>query len=177
MTADQPTPADDAPEPSAEPGAKQRKGPPAWGIVLFLVLLGAMAMLNQWFTTSGPEIAWINGGVDDALAEAPADGRVFLYLYEPDDPVHTRNERNVFAMRWAREPLVNAVCVRVPLREDDIEAVRLRRKYGYRGSPLMLLLKPDGREMGRVDGTVDERAFYTQIGAPLRRLESDESEE
>ncbi len=88
-TANAPSP--DAP--ATETPAASRKKPPAWGILLFLGLLGGMVIVNQFVSTGGPEIRWVENDLAAALQQASDDRpRVFLYLYEPKDPAHRRNE-------------------------------------------------------------------------------------
>lgn len=154
-------PAATTPEPAVVP---RRKGPPAWGVALFLVLLAGVIVTSQWLSTSGAPVQWIDDDLAAALAQAQSRHcRVFLYLYEPNDPIHARNEREVFAQRWARRPLEQAVSCRVALRPGDVRRV----KYGYEGRPLFLLLDAKGNRQGpAVSGAVDEREFMTFIGRP-----------
>jgi hypothetical protein len=153
-------------------GAKvaRRKGPPRWGIVAFLALLAGVAVVNQWVATGGPPISWVENDLDAAVQRAAAEKkpRIFLYLYEPNDPTHTRNERNVFAQRWAREPLQHTVCCRIALRPGDLA----RLKYAYKNTPLFLLLDAQGKPVQgmRTEGAVDEREFSTYIGRPIDDL-------
>ena len=152
-----------APIPPARTGPSPRKGPPAWGIALFLVLLGAVAVVNQFISTGGTPIRWIDDDLAAALKQAgEKDLRVFLYLYEPNDPLHVRNEREVFGQRWARTPLEKAVCCRVALPPGDVRRVQ----HKYNGKPLFLLLNAKGKEMARTEGAVSELEFLTYIGRP-----------
>ena len=155
----------ESPAPDAGP-TPRRKGPPAWGVVLFLALLGGWLIVNQFASTSGPPIEWIENDLDAALKKAAATKRhVFLYLYEPTDPVHQRNEREVFNQHWARSSLTKVVCCRVALRPGDL----LRLKYEYHDTPLFLLLDAKGNRLGGVEGAVDRREFLTHIGTPASR--------
>jgi hypothetical protein len=132
-----------------------------------------MIFVNQLASTSGPPVDWIENDPDRALSLASTEKpRIFLYLYEPDDPTHARNEREIFTQRWARSPLANAICCRVALRDDDVESLRLRRKYGYRNTPLFLLLDRQGKPVTRAQGALTQKEFYTYIGQPLGRLGS-----
>lgn len=153
-----------APAPDVPPAASppRRKGPPAWGIVLFLVLLGGMVVLTTLMERSGPAITWFEGDLDAAFAAArKRTGLVFLYLYDPENPIYARNEQEVFTQRWAREPLANVVCLRRNVRNEPLLAAR----FQYDQTPLFLLLDTAGQQQGRVDGiAVDERQFFTQIG-------------
>ncbi len=144
-----------------------RRGPKWWGIVIFLLLLGGMVLVNQWMTTGGPPIQWAKGDLDAALAQISAEKpRVFLYLYEPGNQAHQRNELQVFPQRWARYPLEHAVCVRIEL-HSDMASQHLRTRFAYDKSPLFLLLNRAGQPVGRAEGAVDERQFSTQIGKQI----------
>jgi hypothetical protein len=152
-----------APPPPARPGSSARKGPPAWGIALFLVLLGGVVVVNQVISTGGTPIRWIDDDLAAAMKQADQKNqRVFLYLYEPNDPTHVRNEREVFAQRWARTPLENAVSCRMALPIGDVRRVQFR----YDGKPLFLLLNAKSKEMARTEGAVSELEFLTYIGRP-----------
>ncbi len=161
-TPEQTTPA--AEEPS------RRKGPPLWGVVAFLALLGGAVVLQQLVSTSGPKIQWVEIGTEQDLATvlkrvSPAKPRVFLYLYELSDPIHARNEREVFVKRWARDPLVKVICCRAAVRKGDALATR----YAYHGTPLFVLLNAEGRPTmgGRTEGGIGEKEFFTYIGKPI----------
>ncbi len=155
---------------SQESPPRQRKGPPAWGVVLFLVLLGGMLMINQWATTSGPPIQWVENDLERALEQLDENKRrVFLYLYEPNDPAHQRNERQVFTQRWAREPLTSVVCCRYALKPGELRSAELRQEYTYRDQPLFLLLNASGQPVSRTQGEVTELEFLTYIGRPAQR--------
>lgn len=147
----------------------RRKGPPAWGVALFLALLAGAVLLNQWINTSGPPVAWIENDLKAALAKVnPQRPRCFLYLYEPNDPSHQRNEREVFTQRWAREPLAQAVCCRVPM-ESDAASTKIRFQYNYAGKPLFLLLTREGAAVSATSGEPDFRQFSTYIGKPIEQ--------
>jgi hypothetical protein len=135
--------------------------PPAWGIALFLLLLAGFALVNEYFSSSGRPVAWIDNDLNAALKQAAEQHRkVFLYLYEPADPIFARNEREVFTRRWAREPLEHVVCCRVALGPND----PLRTRYMYKNTPLFLLLDAQGNMLSRTEGAVDEIQFLTHIG-------------
>lgn len=153
------------PEPERGSGTTagpRRKGPPLWGVLLVLGLLGVLLVINQQVSTGGQPVAWIEGDLDAALRQAEARRvRVFLYLYEPNDPAHQRNERQLFTQRWAREPLESAVCCRIATRPGDVIGMR----YGFEGKPLFLLLDTQGRRLNGIPGALDEREFRTHIGS------------
>ena len=151
------------PLPPTGSGPARRKGPPAWGIALFLVLLAGWVLVNQLADTGGPPIQWIEDDLNAALKQAgEKDLRVFLYLYEPNDPTHLRNEREVFARRWARAALGNAVSCRIALPPGDVRRVQ----YKYDAKPLFLLLTAKGKETARTEGAATELEFMTYIGRP-----------
>ena len=127
------------------------------------MLLGGIVVVNQLLSTGGPPIAWIDDDVAAALRQAEQkDQRVFLYLYELGDPIHVRNEREVFAQLWARQPRQNTVCCRIAIAAGDVRRV----KYKYDGQPLFLLLNPKGKEMARTQGAVSQLEFETYISRP-----------
>ena len=151
-------------------GASRRKGPPAWGVVAFLLLLVGVVVINQLARTGGSEIKWIENDLDGALARLtdPRE-RVFVYLYEPNDPIHQRNEREVFTQRWARKPLEDVVCCRVALRKSDPHSVRLMSEFAYQDTPEFLLLNRSRVPVSRLDGAATETEFFTRIGLLAER--------
>jgi hypothetical protein len=122
---------------------------------------------NYAISRSGPAIAWIDNDLPAALRQAvERKQRVFLYIYEPNDPLHARNERLVFSESWARTPLRDAVACRIAVQPHD----RLALRFNYSGKPVFVLLDEQGRPIAqmRVEGAPDEREFFTYIGSPLR---------
>jgi hypothetical protein len=167
--ADAQPPAQNAsPEPAADAaGPARRKGPPAWAVVLFLLLLAGMAFVNYRAAEGGAPVAWIENDVDRALQLAgERHQRVFLYLYEPNDPQHRRNDREVFAKAWARDKLKFAVCCRVAVEPGT----PLADKYEFHRKPLFMLLDATGRPLRemRREGAPDETEFFTFIGKPAK---------
>jgi hypothetical protein len=158
--------------PQPQPSSAPRRRAPWWGIVVFLALLFGFLIFNYLASVSGPPIQWINVRAEQDLNAAlqqvsPAKPRVFLYLYDPNDPegIHARNEREVFAKRMPKEWLANAVCCRAKIPEGD----PLGAKYAYRGTPLFLLLDGKGQVVmgGRTEGAITESQFYTYVGRPI----------
>jgi len=154
-----------------EPSAARRRRPPAWGVAIFLVLLAALVISNQFAATSGPQIKWVENDLESALKQATASRqRVFLYLYDPADPMHQRNEREIFAQRWARQPLQHVICCRVALPDKSLARAKFERLYQFRGPPLFLLLNSQGQPVTQpVSGGPDEREFLTYIGRPAEQ--------
>jgi hypothetical protein len=152
------------PQTSETPPPPPRRGPPKWGILLFLGLLAAMLIANSVLSQGGEPIRWIENDLDQALRLAEQrKQRVFLYLYDPNDPVHARNEREIFAQRWAKEQVRQAVSVRVAVRTGD----RLATQYGYKGRPLFALLNASGQPTSPPqEGGLDQTQFFTYIGKP-----------
>jgi len=147
----------------------RRQGTSAWVAAGFLVLLGALVVVNQMASTSGPPIKWVENDLDGALRQiAGPKQRLFLYLYEPNDPTYERNEREVFAQRWAREPLAHVVCCRVALRSDAPSA-KLEQEFAYKGNPLFLIITKNRTAMSRTEGAVTESEFFTYISGPATR--------
>jgi hypothetical protein len=161
-------------ESSTERGpAARRKRPPTWGVLVFLGLLGGLLIVNHLVTYAGPQVEWIDNDVERAFALAAERGQlVYLYLYDPGDPAHERNERKMFAQIWTRDPLSEAV----PCRVDVSRHRGVGLRYGYRRKPLHMVLTAEGRELGRIDGTaVDRLEFRTHITGYITRAEqSDE---
>ena len=154
----------------------RRKRPPTWGIIVFLLLLGGMAVVNQLVSSSGPQIEWIENDLDAALAQvSKSKPRVFLYLYEPDDKIHQLNERQVFTKLWARKPLADAVCCRIAL-GNDRESLRLRREFSYQDTPLLMILTKDRKPLSRTSGAVSEKMFFTDITQTIEHSLSEPSE-
>ncbi len=152
------------PSPAAEPMTPRRR-PPRWGVVAFLVLLGGFIVFNYVASVGGPRITWVENDLDAALKQVSTKRpRLFLYLYEPNDPVHARNEREVFAKKWARDPLAKAVCCRIAHPN-----AQLARRYTYRGAPLFLVLDRSGQPTmgGRTEGAITEDEFYTYVTRPI----------
>lgn len=158
---------DGTPDGPAAPTPAKRSS--RWFVGVFLVLLGGMVVVNQCVSTGGPEIDWVENDLEAALQQITPDRpRVFAYLYDPHDPTHARNEREVFSLRWAREPLAHAICCRIAL-TNDLESEKLRQRFVYKGEPLFLLIDKGGTPVSRAEGAVDRRQFSTYIGAPAEQ--------
>ncbi|MEW6251401.1 MAG: hypothetical protein AB1716_12195 [Planctomycetota bacterium] len=164
---------DTEPEPLAQnESTPRRKGPPRWGVALFLALLVGLVVINHLVQTGGRPVQWIDDDLREATRLAGVRGqRVFLYVYEPNEPIHQRNEREVFSQRWGREALEKAVCCRVTLRPGEV----LKLNDGpdgflrYTGKPLLVLLNEKGEMSGRlVEGGPIQSEFETHIGMPAQ---------
>lgn len=166
---DDPAPAPGAPGPFQT--SPRRRTAQRAAIIGFVVLVAALYAVSQMVTRSGPIIAWIDGDLDRALREAKLTGRrIFLYLYETEDPLHARNEREVFSQRWARSVLAGLVCCRVELEPRQPAGLKLRGRYQYDGKPRMILLDPDGEPVvPGIDGEIDQKQFFTYIEQPAKR--------
>jgi hypothetical protein len=157
-------PAIATPTPPAPP--RRRSG---WVVVVFLGLLGGLVVLNQLVSTGGPPIRWVENDLNAALAKlTDSKQRLFLYVYDPNDAVHIRNEREVFTQRWARDPLANVVWCRVAL-GNDRASTQLREEFDYRGRPLFLILTRARAVTSRAEGALTEGEFYAAITEPARR--------
>jgi hypothetical protein len=167
-----PEPHPQPPAPGAAPDDQQPPRPPArrpprWAVPAFLLLLVGFVVLNFVVSHSGPPVAWIENDLPAALRQAAErKQRVFLYLYEPNDPLHGRNEREVFGQNWARAPLQQAAACRIAVQPGDLTTL----KHRYTGRPVFVLLDEKGREIAqmRLEGAPDEREFFTYIGKPIR---------
>ncbi len=157
--------------------ARKRKGPPTWGVVLFLVLLGGMVIINQLMTTTDEPIEWVEDDLDAARARAAAENTfVFLYLYQPDHPLHERNELNFFTQRWAHDPLQHVICCRIAIDETDLDDLELARRFGYDELPLIVLLDADGEPVAPVkEGAIDQKGFRVSVAEHIRRMLAERS--
>lgn len=152
--------ADHVDQQTAPDATHKRNAPPKKVLTLLFVLFGAVFVISQVISTSGPEINWIEGDLDAARKQAKESGNpLFVYAFEPDDPIAKRNDRMVFTQRWARERLANMICCRIPLEPRDAQRGRL----GYRDEPVMILFRSDGEEISRISGAVDRKQFRTYI--------------
>jgi len=145
------------------PAPVARKRPPKWAVPAFLGLLALLLVVNHFVEYSGTPVAWIDNDLGRAFATAKEqEKRVFLYIYDPGSTAHTRNEIEVFAKLWARGALARGVCCRV----DVVQHRGVGLRYGDAGTPLMLVLAPDGKELSRVAGeVVEELQFRTYVTA------------
>ncbi len=145
---------------ASAPTAPRRLTPAKAGLA-FLVLLMIALAANVIVGLSGPKITW-ETDLTTALAKArsaPGKPHVFLYLYKKGDPVAERNEREVFAKRWARETLARLVCCRMAIEPSDPLALQ----YHYGKQPLFLVLDENGKEVSRTEGAVDEAQWYPYV--------------
>jgi hypothetical protein len=129
-----------------------------------------MVFVNRLATTRGPAIAWTDNDLDAALARVDAaHPRVFLYLFEPNDPAHQRNEREVFTQKWAKDALAMTVPCRVAVGTDRNSLDLCRRFIYKKNTPLFLLLTRQGTPVSRTEGPVTELEFMTYIGRPAEQ--------
>ena len=150
-----PGPMDDRPAPPP------RKKSGVWVGLGFVLLLGAALIITQITSYSGPPINWIENDVDTAFRKARKTGRrVFLYLHETDCPITLTHEQMLFSRRSARERLSKMVACRVEVGPTD----RLRARFGFDGTPLMMVLNGDGDHIiTPIRGAVEELQFLTYI--------------
>ena len=144
----------------AAPPPARKKNSGLWTGIWFVVLLGAGLIIAQVINYSGPSIKWIYNDVDAALTQAQGSGRrVFLYLHAPQCPITVKHERALFSQRLARTRLDKMVACRVEVGPTD----PLRARFGFDGTPLMLVLDPDGKRISELRGEVRERQFRAFI--------------
>ena len=145
------------PKPAAAP---EKKSSMKVGIG-FVLLLGAGLVVSQITNYSGPPIRWIYNDVDAALKQAAKSGRrVFLYLHEADCPITAKLDQNLFSRRFARTRLDKMVACRVEVGPTD----PLRGRFGFDGTPLMLVLDADGKQIiTPLRGEVGKLQFQTYI--------------
>jgi hypothetical protein len=153
---------DGAPAPAA---ITAKRKTPVWAGLAFVVLLGGVYIVANVLNSGGPPIEWLDS-LPATLKKADESKRlVFLYLFEPGAAA-TRDEREIFAKRAAREPLTKVACCRVALTKNDPLAVM----YEYKGQPVMLLLDAKGAVRSRAGGDaepVSDLQFKTYIADPI----------
>lgn len=136
----------------------------AWVLPLFVVFVAGLYVFTQMRSTSGPQIQWA-ADLDRALAQAKAENKkVFLYLFEASNPLAERVDREVLTQRWAREPLAKLVCVRIDLKKDRTDHLKIRQQYDYSGEPKMVVVDASGKPVaGSIQGIIDQKSFFTYI--------------
>jgi thioredoxin-related protein len=146
----------------AGPAPARRKKSGLWTGFWFVALLGAGLIIAQVINYSGPSIKWIYNDVDAALAQAQDSGRrVFLYLHAPQCPITAKHERSLFNQRFARTRLDKMV----PCRAEIGRTGPLRARFGFDGTPLMLVLDSSGKRISELRGEVNKLRFLTYIRA------------
>ena len=153
---------DDSPRPMTEgPEPPPRKKSGVWAGLGFVLLLCGTLIITQITNYSGPSINWIENDVDAAFRQAKETGRrVFLYLHEADCPITLAHDQMLFSQRTARERLSKMVACRVEVGPTD----RLRARFGFDGTPMMMVLDADGNQIiAPIRGEVSERPFRAFI--------------
>ena len=95
------------------------------------------------------------------MAQAQGSGRrVFLYLHAPQCPITAKHERTLFSQRFARNRLDKMVPCRVEVGPTD----PLRVRFGFDGTPLMMVLDADGDQViTPIRGEVGKRQFLVYM--------------
>ncbi len=142
-----------------EPPPRKKSG--VWAGLGFVLLMCGTLVITQIANYSGPSIRWIENDLDEAFRQARESGRrVFLYLHEADCPITLAHEQMLFSRRLARERLSKMVACRVEVGATD----RLRARFSFDGTPLMMVLDANGDHIiTPISGAVDERQFRTFI--------------
>lgn len=158
--------------------AQRPKGRPPWILIGFVAAIAVVYAGTQFRTQSGPPVVWQSGDLSRVLEQARREHkRVFLYLYDPANPMAERNEREVFTQRWARDVLALVLCVRMPIDQQNLADLKIAQRYGYKDEPMMVVLDPNGQKVAPpIQGVIDERQFYTYIDIPARRPVADGKE-
>ena len=153
---------DDSPRPMTEgPEPPPRKKSGVLAGLGFVLLLCGTLVITQITNYSGPSIKWIENDIDEAFRQARESGRrVFLYLHEADCPITLAHDQALFSQRMARERLSKMVACRVEVGVTD----RLRARFGFDGTPMMMVLGAEGDQIvAPIRGAVSERQFRVNI--------------
>ena len=142
-----------------EPPPRKKSG--VWAGLGFVLLMCGALVITQIANYSGPSIRWIENDVDEALRQARESGRrVFLYLYEANCPITLAHDQTLFGQRMARQRLSEMVACRVEVGPTD----RLRARFGFDGTPLMMVLDADGKQIiTPIRGAVGPRQFRAYV--------------
>jgi hypothetical protein len=118
-----------------------------------------------------PGVAWSDAGLDAALATARRDGtKVFVEFFATWCPECKRLDEEVLSTTEGAALTQGKV---VPIRFDfDADATRpLVERFVVLGLPTVIVLSPDGVQLGRVSGYEGREAFLTEA---KQALESDD---
>jgi hypothetical protein len=84
---------------------------------------------------------------------------VLLYIHRANCPTTSEHDRGLFKQRFARETIAKMV----PCRIETKRGTPIAGRFRFDGDPLMIVLSPDGKEVYRLEGPVDQRQFSTFI--------------
>lgn len=104
--------------------------------------------------------------LDEAVARARVEGRPVLASFYADWCVWCRRLDST----TLRDPRVAALIAErlVPARLDvDRGGKEASRRYGVDGLPTLIVLAPDGEELGRIPGYMPPGAFYDALAGML----------
>lgn len=134
-------------------------------------------------SAAAPELSDPGWTVDyeSTLAAAKASGRAVLLFFAGADDASARLERDVFgSAAWKDWAATNAVLVRLDpfLRGGASSAqralvARLAAQYGVKARPALVLLSPDGAEIGRPDVRAGAPAAFYVRQAVVARYDAD----
>ncbi len=144
---------------TGDAGDAKRKKSSVWIGLGFVGLLCAGFVISQLAAYSGPEVEWIRD-LDTAMGKAgQSNRRVLLYVHRADCPTTSEHDRGLFQQRFARLTIAQMIPCRIEVKRET----PLAGRFGFEGDPLMIVLEPDGDEVYRLEGLVDERQFTTFI--------------
>jgi thioredoxin-related protein len=128
------------------------------GCVLAALLLVSATVRSAHAAATGDGIAWFNGSVDAAFAQAKRDNKpIFLYWGAVWCPPCNQVKATIFNRADFIER--SRVFIPVYIDGDTPAAQKLGARFKVSGYPTMVLLRPDATEITRLPGEVDAEQY------------------